>query len=232
MEERSILNILRRMIIKTPKIQSGRITGISCPAGKYIDIDVTFPNEFSDAPKLIACFESTSSAAGFGSCNIGVHDVTKSGGVIRMFNNDSGTRAPYIVWIAVVPEILAGGGYCVAAVFLGRWRLYEALYALEKDYLNQAKQNLDENWEWTRYGSIFLNRIYGHERICNIWRCKSRTAYSGINNTDEWDNNSLCWILQQCYLCYFIKNIGIHNRTTCRVYGKFGDLRPVTGVAI
>lgn len=111
MEERSILNILRRMIIKTPKIQCGRITGISCPAGEYIDIDVIFPKEFSEAPKLIACFESTSSAAGFGSCNIGVHDVTRTGGVIRMFNNDSGNRAQYIVWIAVVPEILAGWGY-------------------------------------------------------------------------------------------------------------------------
>lgn len=232
MEERSILNILRRMIIKTPKIQSGRITGISCPAGKYIDIDVTFPNEFSDAPKLIACFESTSSAAGFGSCNIGVHDVTKSGGVIRMFNNDSGTRAPYIVWIAVVPEILAGGGYCVAAVFLGRWRLYEALYALEKDYLNQAKQNLDENWEWTRYGSIFLNRIYGYERICDIRRSKGGPTYPDINRAIERVHNAICGLLQQCNICRPVENASSNSKSTCWVYGKFGDLRPVMGVLV
>lgn len=116
MEEKRVFDILKRIICRTPKIQCGRITGISCPAGGNIDIDVTFPKEFSDAPKLIACFESTSSAAGFGSCNIGVHDVTKSGGVIRMFNNDSGTRAPYIVWIAVVSEILAGGGVLLKKV--------------------------------------------------------------------------------------------------------------------
>ena len=111
MEEKRVFDILKRIVCRTPKIQCGRITGISCPAGGYIDIDITFPEKFSEDPKLIACFESTSSAAGFGPCNIGVHDVTKTGGVIRMFNNDSGNRAPYIVWIAVVPEILAGGGY-------------------------------------------------------------------------------------------------------------------------
>ena len=232
MEEKRVFDILKRIICRTPKIQCGKITGISCPAGEYIDIEVAFPKEFSETPKMIPCFESTSSAAGFGSCNISVHDVTKSGGVIRMFNNDTGNRAPYIVWIAVVPEILAGGGYSVAAIFLGRWRLHEAIHALEKDYLNQAKQNMDENWEWTRYGPIFLDRIYGSERICDIRRSKGGPTYPDINRAIEWVHNAICGLLQQCNICHLVENASSNSKSTCRIYGKFGDLRPVTGVIV
>lgn len=132
-----------------------------------------------------------------------------------------------------------GGGYCVAAIFLGRWRLHEALYNLKRYYpnfkeyyLDQAKQNMDENWEWTRYGPIFLDRIYGSERICNIRGCKSRPTHPSINRAIERVHNAICGILQQCNICHPIENISSNSKSACRIYGEPGDLRPVTGVLV
>ena len=86
--------------IATSHFDSGVTAGISVASGAYTDLAVTFTTAFATAPAVVVGFLSSSTAPTFGNCTVSVHDITASGFVIRVFNNDSGTRAPAVEWIA------------------------------------------------------------------------------------------------------------------------------------
>lgn len=82
-------------------IDSGFVQGVDIPAGETHDYDVTYNINFTSAPRPLACFVSTSSAAGFGRCTLSVLNRTATGFTIRVFNGDTGQRTPSLIWIAV-----------------------------------------------------------------------------------------------------------------------------------
>lgn len=113
--------VLKTLIRYTPKIAYGRINNASTGAQVYKDFNVTFAKAFKNVPVVVACFESTSTGAGFGSCTVAVNNVTTTGCKIRVFNSDSTTRAPHLLWLAV--DVTNWGGYSVIrSIFGRRWR--------------------------------------------------------------------------------------------------------------
>ena len=96
-----VKNALKTLIKYAPKMAHGEILGASTPAQSYKDFNVTFPKAFKDTPVVVATFQSTSTGAGFGSCNLAVSNITTTGFRIRVFNDDSSTREPNILWLAV-----------------------------------------------------------------------------------------------------------------------------------
>ena len=86
---------------KTRVIETGHITGSSIAAGDTKDYEISFTKDFKNAPTVIACFQSTSSAGAFGNCTIGVVSTAVSGATIRVFNGDGSARGPNINWVAI-----------------------------------------------------------------------------------------------------------------------------------
>lgn len=86
--------------IATSHFDSGVTAGISVAAGAFEDVAITFSQSFTTAPSVVVGFLSSSTAPTFGSCSVAVNSVTTSGFTIRVFNNDSATRAPAVEWIA------------------------------------------------------------------------------------------------------------------------------------
>lgn len=82
-------------------LQHGSITVSNISSHTYADYSVTFPNKFSAAPHVVAGFMSSSTGYGCGSLSCSVHSVTVSGCKVRIFNNDTTARSPYIHWIAI-----------------------------------------------------------------------------------------------------------------------------------
>ena len=82
-------------------IETGTITGSSVSAGSYTDYSPTFSKTFHNAPIVVACFQSTSTAGAFGKCMLGVVSTTTSGFTVRVFNGDTSGRGPNINWIAI-----------------------------------------------------------------------------------------------------------------------------------
>lgn len=85
--------------IAVAPMQVGKIS-TSTPGPGYGDYTVTFPTAFKKIPTMIAAFESTSTGEGFGSVSVATNSVTTTGGRIRVFNNDTSTRAPNVIWVA------------------------------------------------------------------------------------------------------------------------------------
>ena len=79
----------------------GSISGSSVTAGSYKDYNVTFNKVFSVIPKVVASFQSTSTAGAFGRCTLGIVSTSTTGFTVRVFNGDSSGRGPNIDWVAV-----------------------------------------------------------------------------------------------------------------------------------
>ena len=97
----NVITALKTLIKFAPRIAYGKITDTSTAGRAYKDYTVTFKKAFKNTPMVVACFESTSTGYGFGSCSIAVNNITKTGFKIRVFNNDTATRAPYLLWLAI-----------------------------------------------------------------------------------------------------------------------------------
>ncbi len=80
-------------------IQRGRFS-TSVPAQSYVDYTITFPVAFKGVPTVIPAFSSTSTAHSFGRATLSAHSITKTGCKIRVFNNDTTSRQPDVLWIA------------------------------------------------------------------------------------------------------------------------------------
>lgn len=73
----------------------------SVHSGEYVKDLVEFGVEYPTKPKVIAGFKSGSTDGGFGNCSCAVTDVMEAGFSISVFNADSATRSPIVVWLAV-----------------------------------------------------------------------------------------------------------------------------------
>lgn len=83
-------------------VQCGREDAADIASGGYRDVSVQFTNEFKTAPVVTVCFETDSSAGAFGKCVAAVFgSPTTTGFTMRLYNGDSSTRKPRIVWMAV-----------------------------------------------------------------------------------------------------------------------------------
>lgn len=80
-------------------IQRGKFS-TSVPAQSYVDYTITFPVAFKGTPTVIPAFSSASTAHSFGRATLSAHSITKSGCKIRVFNNDTTSRQPDVLWIA------------------------------------------------------------------------------------------------------------------------------------
>lgn len=83
-------------------VLSGVVDAVTVNAGAYRDFSVDFGTTLSNAPNVVACFDSQSTDGAFGKCSLSVHSITTTGFKIRMFNGDTANRAPKYRWIAVL----------------------------------------------------------------------------------------------------------------------------------
>lgn len=85
------------------KLAHGKITDNNAPANGYQSIGpVSYSSTgFTSAPHVIIGFESTSTASGFGRCSCSAYNVTATSFYARIFNADTTSRSPNLVWIAI-----------------------------------------------------------------------------------------------------------------------------------
>ena len=84
------------------KIARGQLTNITAPVGVWNVDNVTYNGvSFSSAPIVVATFFSSSTSVDFGNCTLSVHNVTRSSFSMKIFNDGTASRSPYINWIAV-----------------------------------------------------------------------------------------------------------------------------------
>jgi len=82
-------------------IDAGTLTGSSVAANSYADLTITFGKTFTTAPVVVAGFLTNSTGVDMGSLSCSVHSLTTTGGKVRIYNNSSNARVPYITWIAI-----------------------------------------------------------------------------------------------------------------------------------
>jgi hypothetical protein len=82
-------------------IDAGTLTGSSVAANSYADLTITFGKTFTTAPVVVAGFLTNSAGVDMGSLSCSVHSLTTTGGKVRIYNNSSNARVPYITWIAI-----------------------------------------------------------------------------------------------------------------------------------
>lgn len=83
-------------------IDSGYIQGAQVNSNSYKDFSVDFEAYvYKTPPYVVACLNTSSTAAAYGSCSVSVHSITKTGFKVRVYNNASISLAPPICWIAV-----------------------------------------------------------------------------------------------------------------------------------
>lgn len=82
-------------------IDAGTLTGSSVAANSYADLTITFGKTFTTAPVVVAGFLTSSTGVDMGSLSCSVHSLTTTGGKVRIYNNSSNARVPYITWIAI-----------------------------------------------------------------------------------------------------------------------------------
>lgn len=92
------------IVLKTNEsFQCGQYTSTTnIPAGSYADFTLNFIYEFPETPTVVACAYSTSTAAGMGNVLVAVTEERPTYFKMRIFNNDSSARSPYVNWIALV----------------------------------------------------------------------------------------------------------------------------------
>ena len=81
---------------------SGYITSTSIEAGKYVDVDISFPFAFTTVPEIVLGLVSTSTESLVGSVSVAICARSTTGATVRFFNNSSGTRAPGCSWLATI----------------------------------------------------------------------------------------------------------------------------------
>lgn len=82
-------------------IDSGTLTGAAVAASSYIDLPVTFHKTFTTIPTVVVGFLSDSTGYDMGSLSCSAHSRTLTGCTVRIYNNSTSERKPYIQWIAV-----------------------------------------------------------------------------------------------------------------------------------
>lgn len=83
-----------------PLVQSGTADPGSVAVG-YTDANVTFPVAFETVPNVVATLLTSGTATNIGNTSVSVHNITKTGCTIRIFNNRGSAFSPDLEWIAV-----------------------------------------------------------------------------------------------------------------------------------
>lgn len=94
----SLLNFIGN---RFKRIQGGETTIGAVTTKSYVDKPITFPNTYTETPKVVVCLNSASTGAGMGNVTVSAINVTTSGFTIRVFNNDTADRSPAVRWIAI-----------------------------------------------------------------------------------------------------------------------------------
>lgn len=80
---------------------AGRTAGISVASGATADVNITFGKTFLVPPSVVVGFQSSSTAGAFGRCTCSVMTIETTGCSLRVFNGDTTTRAPSLMWVAI-----------------------------------------------------------------------------------------------------------------------------------
>lgn len=75
--------------------------GTNVSAGGSVVHTISFGHTYAAPPTVVPVLYSTSTDAGIGKLSCVVSEITTTGAKIRVFNNDSQTRAPGVRWIAL-----------------------------------------------------------------------------------------------------------------------------------
>lgn len=70
-------------------------------AGGSVTRSISFGHTYAAYPTVVATLYSTSSDAGIGKLSVVVTEITYSGAKVKIFNNDTQTRAPGVRWMAL-----------------------------------------------------------------------------------------------------------------------------------
>ena len=84
-------------------IQRGEYHGTNIAAGNYKDFTVDFDHTFKTSPIVVTTFVASATPSGvvsMGNVSMTVFDVTPAHFKVRVYNNASSARVPYINWIA------------------------------------------------------------------------------------------------------------------------------------
>ena len=84
-----------------PTVQHGSTGTISVNASAYTDKAITFTPAFTNTPAISATFWTNSTSGTFGRCTLSVVSVSNTGATIRVFNGDSSSRSPNVLWMAI-----------------------------------------------------------------------------------------------------------------------------------
>lgn len=83
-------------------IDRGYIQGAQVNSHSYQDFSVNFgAYVYTTPPYVVACLNTSSTAADYGYCTCSVHSITTTGFKVRVYNNASISLAPNICWIAI-----------------------------------------------------------------------------------------------------------------------------------
>lgn len=98
----NVKKMLTKIANQLANIECGRVTNLGeVSSNSTKDATITFSNTFSEAPKVVASIESSSTAYGMGRLTCAVLSVSTTGFTVRVFNADTSARSPYIQWIAI-----------------------------------------------------------------------------------------------------------------------------------
>ena len=87
-------------------MECGQVITDNVASHSYADYTVSFDKNFTSAPKVVVGMMSASTGYGCGSVSVSAHSITTTGFTVRIFNNDSTARSPYVHWIAMQSEAL------------------------------------------------------------------------------------------------------------------------------
>lgn len=99
--------ILQGIIKSLIQMDSGYVKPPSVSANSYIDIDVTFNVTFLEPPTVVPILYGVSTAGKSGLISLAVvpDTTTTTGCTIRMWNGDTSTRNPSILWLAALNRV-------------------------------------------------------------------------------------------------------------------------------
>ena len=93
--------LLTKTLKDTNVVQSGATGAISVNSSSYADKTITFSPAFKNTPAISATFWTSSTGGTFGRCAVAIVSVSNTGATIRVFNGDTTSRSPNVLWTAI-----------------------------------------------------------------------------------------------------------------------------------
>lgn len=90
-----------QFVVGAMRMAWGKVSLSTVAANSYVDVSVTFPTPFAEAPHVMVCQVSTSAASAYAAIEVVVKSVTASGATFRFYNNSGTSRVPIANWTAM-----------------------------------------------------------------------------------------------------------------------------------